>query len=323
MISEPTKRHVTHQAKYVEAKMKARFDHPTTKRTEAMHVEARMKARFDCPTTKRTEAMHVEARMKAHFDCSTTLKTTRPTTTPPHPRTAPPTLSPAHSPSLRVCDDAPRASGGVHLNSSWIPSFNFFQKVKEKQLALAQRYLTPLPQLLSYYLLRHGHQLPKSDRHMTCHTYVIDQWAQMIHSESPLPPTPTFDTSLPVLPIPLPPPLSCVLEPVIPISTPVVAVSDLPKPSQPQVVDATLSTLSIMANLDTLQELFVSMNSRIDARLSKMETQMDDLTFYVIGSGSDTRAPIVAHETMPILQTSGDAATKIFTSTINIPDSTG
>ena len=87
MISEPTKRHVTHQAKYVEAKMKARFDHPTTKRTEAMHVEARM---------------------KAHFDCSTTLKTTRPTTTPPHPRTAPPTLSPAHSPSLRVCDDAPR-----------------------------------------------------------------------------------------------------------------------------------------------------------------------------------------------------------------------
>ena len=111
---------------------------------------------------------------------------------------------------------------------------------------------------------------------MTCHTYVIDQWAQMIHSgsqltthgtrrktalhvvpfpsttESPLPPTPTFDTSLPVLPIPLPPPLSCVLEPVIPISTPVVAVSDLPKPSQPQVVDATLSTLSIMANLDTL-----------------------------------------------------------------------
>ena len=140
---------------------------------------------------------------------------------------------------------------------------------------------------------------------MTCHTYVIDQWAQMIHSgsqltthgtrrktalhvvpfpsttESPLPPTPTFDTSLPVLPIPLPPPLSCVLEPVFPISTLVVAVSDLPKPSQPQVVDATLSTLSIMANLDTLQELFVSMNSRIDARLSKMETQMDDLTFYV------------------------------------------
>ena len=43
----------------------------------------------------------------------------------------------------------------------------------------------------------------------------------------------------------------------------------------------------------------------------------------VIGSGSDTRAPIVAHETMPILQTSGDAATKIFTSTIDIPDSTG
>ena len=43
----------------------------------------------------------------------------------------------------------------------------------------------------------------------------------------------------------------------------------------------------------------------------------------MIGSGSDTRAPIVAHETMPILQTSGDAVTKIFTSTINILDSTG
>ena len=36
-----------------------------------------------------------------------------------------------------------------------------------------------------------------------------------------------------------------------------------------------------MASLDTLQELFVSMDSRIDARLSKMETQLDDLTFYV------------------------------------------
>ena len=36
-----------------------------------------------------------------------------------------------------------------------------------------------------------------------------------------------------------------------------------------------------MASLDTLQELFVSMDSRIDARLSKMEAQMDDLTFYV------------------------------------------
>ena len=38
VISEPTERHVTHQAKHVEAKMKAYFDRPTTKRTEAMHV---------------------------------------------------------------------------------------------------------------------------------------------------------------------------------------------------------------------------------------------------------------------------------------------
>ena len=87
MISESIERHVTCQAK---------------------HVKARTKARFDRPTTKRTKAMHVKARTKARFDHSTTAKTTRPTTTPPHPRTAPPTLSPAHSPSLRVCDDAPR-----------------------------------------------------------------------------------------------------------------------------------------------------------------------------------------------------------------------
>ena len=152
-------------------------------------------------------------------------------------------------------------------------------------------------------------------------------------------PAPTFDTSLPVLPISLPPPLSSAPEPVIHISTPVVPVSDLLRPSQPQVSDGTSSTLSIMARLDTLQELFMSIDSHIDAHLSKMETQMDDLTFSVqqltslvipsrqrgyfvtptdtslevdgdtevIGSGSNIRAPIVAHETMPILQTSGIA----------------
>ena len=43
----------------------------------------------------------------------------------------------------------------------------------------------------------------------------------------------------------------------------------------------------------------------------------------VIGSGSNTRALTVAHETMPILQTSGAAAAKICTSTIDIPDSAG
>ena len=98
------------------------------------------------------------------------------------------------------------------------------------------------------------------------------------------------------------------------------------------------------------------MDSRIDACLSKMKTRMDDLTFCVqqvtsliipsrqrgdfitpidtnlevdgnttevIDSGSNTRAPTVAHETMPILQTSGDATTKIFTLIIDIPYSTG
>ena len=73
-----------------------------------------MKARFDRPTTKRTEAMHVDARMKANLDRSTIPKTTRPTTTPPHPRATPPTLSSARFPSLEVCDDDP----GVDL-SRW------------------------------------------------------------------------------------------------------------------------------------------------------------------------------------------------------------
>ena len=36
-----------------------------------------------------------------------------------------------------------------------------------------------------------------------------------------------------------------------------------------------------MARLDTLQELFVFMDSHIDARLSKMETRNGDLTFSV------------------------------------------
>ncbi|RVW73513.1 hypothetical protein CK203_060027 [Vitis vinifera] len=91
VISEPTERHVTRQAK---------------------HVKARMKAHFDRPTTKRTEAMHVKARTKAHFDRLTTPKTTKPTTTPLHPQAAPPTLSPTCPPSLGVCDDAP----GVDLS---------------------------------------------------------------------------------------------------------------------------------------------------------------------------------------------------------------
>ena len=42
----------------------------------------------------------------------------------------------------------------------------------------------------------------------------------------------------------------------------------------------------------------------------------------VIDSGSNTRAPTVAHETMPILQTSSATIAKIRTSTIDIPGST-
>ncbi|KAJ9691328.1 hypothetical protein PVL29_013488 [Vitis rotundifolia] len=67
------------------------------------------------------------------------------------------------------------------------------------------------------------------------------------------------------------------------------------------------------------------MDSRIDACLSKMETRMDNLTFSVqqltslvdggievIGYGSNTRASIVAYETMPILQTLGQVDGDIF-----------
>ena len=181
----------------------------------------------------------------------------------------------------------------------------FFQKVKEKQLALAQSYLIPLYQFLSHYLLRCGHQLPKSDCRMASQTYVIDQWIRVIHSRSQLtthgtrqrkaphvvaplstieslfPLIPTFDTSLPMLHVPLLPPLLSTLKPIVPISTPIVPASYIPIPSQPQVTDATLSTLLIMALLDTLQELFMYMDSCIDARLGKMETRMDDLTFFV------------------------------------------
>ena len=41
----------------------------------------------------------------------------------------------------------------------------------------------------------------------------------------------------------------------------------------------------------------------------------------VIGFGFDIRAPTIAHETMPILQTLSDAVARIFMSTIDIPDS--
>ena len=97
----------------------------------------------------------------------------------------------------------------------------------------------------------------------------------------------------------------------------------------------------------------MSMVSRVDAFLSRMETRMDDLTFSVqqltslvipprqrgdlvtpidtslevdggtkvISLGFDTRASAIAHETMPILWTSSDVVARIFTSIIDILDS--
>ena len=56
--------------------------------------------------------MHVEARTKARFDRLTIPKTTKPTTTPSHPRVAPHTPSPTYPPSQEVCDD----DSGVDLS---------------------------------------------------------------------------------------------------------------------------------------------------------------------------------------------------------------
>ncbi|RVW46390.1 hypothetical protein CK203_081771 [Vitis vinifera] len=373
VISELTKRHVTSQAKHVEARTKARFDRPATKRTEVKHVEARTKARFDRSTTKPTTLLHIHGHLlllRAQHAFSTyeptaqsmrlldryyflalmdpppyfyaasvreffsTLEDWRgafglPSSAPPEARFAPQSR-PAFPRIARIL-----APQGTRCRSA-ITRLEMPQILWKKQLASAQSYLIPLPRLLSYYLLRRGHQLPESDRRVASHTYVIDQWVRVIHSgsqltthgtrrkrdlhvvplssttESPLPSVPTFDTSLPVLPISLPPPLfGCPRAYCSYFYTSKVPVSDLPRPSQPQVTDATSSTLSIMARLDTLQELFVSMDSRIDARLKRRfftpaDTSLEgDGGTEVIGSGSNTRAPTVGHETMPILQTSG------------------
>nr|CAN60448.1 hypothetical protein VITISV_022548 [Vitis vinifera] len=56
----------------------------------------------------KVNAKPVEARTKARFDRLTIPKTTRPTITSPHPRAAPPTISPTRHPSLGFCDDVPR-----------------------------------------------------------------------------------------------------------------------------------------------------------------------------------------------------------------------
>ncbi|KAL6340507.1 hypothetical protein AAG906_006172 [Vitis piasezkii] len=338
VISEPTERHVTRQAKHVEARTKARFDHPTTKRTEAKHVEARTKARFDR---------------------STTPKTTRPTTTPPHPRTAPPTTSPTCPPSLGVCDDAPGvdlsrremsdiissdtiatafglpssappearfapqsrpafpriarilAPRGTHcrsaitrlempqilwfvdqwslLNSSWIPSFIFFEG-EGKQLASLKA--------ISFLCLGCSHTTCSVVD--TSYPSLIVVWLLTL----------MLLISGFVLPISLPPPLSGAPEPVVPISTPAVPVSDLPRPSQPQVADATSSTLSIMARLDTLQELFVQRRFCYtgDTGLEVDGGQVDGEIFIrAIDPGMD----IIIWDDPPMVRDLGEAITPI------------
>ena len=101
------------------------------------------------------EVMHVEARTKAHFDRSTTLKTTRLTTTPPHPRASPPTPSPACPPSLGVCDDAPkmdlsRWEFGQEFSYD-IKAFSTYEPIAQSMRLLDRYYFLALMDPLSYF----------------------------------------------------------------------------------------------------------------------------------------------------------------------------
>ncbi|RVW78301.1 hypothetical protein CK203_055787 [Vitis vinifera] len=170
----------------------------------------------------------------------------------------------------------------------------FFQEGEGETVSSAQSYLIPLPRLLSYYLLHRGHQLPESNRRMASHTYVIDQWDL---SDSFRVTLTTHGTRRKRF---------AFAQLAVPISTLAVLISDLPRPSQPQVVDATPSTLSIMACLDTLQELFVSMDSHIDARLR--------LTPPMVQGASEVVTPIVEitdQATTPMLEDIAQVATPV------------
>ena len=99
--------------------------------------------------------MYVEARMKAHFDSPTTPKTTRPTTTPPHPQATPPTLSPTCPLSLIVCDD----DLGVDL-SRWefgqefsydIKAFSTYEPTAHSMRLLDRYYFLALMTFLPYF----------------------------------------------------------------------------------------------------------------------------------------------------------------------------
>ena len=101
------------------------------------------------------EVMHVEARTKAHFDRSTTLKTTRLTTTPPHPRASPPTPSPTCPPSLGVCDDAPKMDLSrwefVQEFSYDIKAFSIYEPIAQSMRLLNRYYFLALMDPLSYF----------------------------------------------------------------------------------------------------------------------------------------------------------------------------
>ena len=90
--------------------------------------------------------MHVEARMKARFERSTT---------PLHPRAAPPTPSPTCPLSLGVCDDAPKMDLSrwefVQEFSYDIKAFSIYEPIAQSMRLLNRYYFLALMDPLSYF----------------------------------------------------------------------------------------------------------------------------------------------------------------------------
>ncbi|KAL6332909.1 hypothetical protein AAG906_019914 [Vitis piasezkii] len=271
--SEPTERHVTRQAKHVEARTKARFDCPTIKRTEVKHVEAKTKARV-CDDAPGVDLSRLEFGQEFSYDIQA-FSTYEPTVQsmrlldryyflalmdpPPYFYAASvreffSTLEDWRGEIARILApqgtrcrlaitllEMPQILWRVVESRSTHHGYHhlFFHKMKEKQLASSPSYLIPLPR--------------------------------------PLPSTPTFNMSLPVLPIYLPPPFSSAPELAVPISTLAVP------------------------------ELFVSMDSRIDARLSVVG-QVDGEIFIC---ATDTGMDIIIWDDPPMVQDLGEAITPI------------
>ncbi|RVW91810.1 hypothetical protein CK203_045960 [Vitis vinifera] len=131
---------------------------------------------------------------------------------------------PTRSPSLGVCDDA---LTWTYLDGS-LPLVYHHLLLLKPDLHLSHDQFSRIT-----YTSTSGKWWSLAQLIMDTIIYFFQKVKRALHvvplpsTREPAPPTPTFDTSLPVLPIPLPPPLSNAPELVVPISTPVVPVSDL------------------------------------------------------------------------------------------------